>query len=155
MAAPYEASPELEYRHAFSMPWSLISTPGHPLSKRRIVRLAELVTFPLIVYERGSTGRQHVVEAFQRQGLSPRIEMEATNTDLIVRMVEAGLGIAIVPLLASGAVTRGRRVAVNSLGRQVRVIDSGILLRRNERLPEPARQLLDFLGSRGTLTGES
>ena len=33
----------------------------------------------------------------------------------------------------SGAVTRGRRVVVHGLGRQVRPIDSGILLRRSEQ----------------------
>ena len=30
--------------------------------------------------ERGSTGRQHVVEAFQQQNLTPHVEIEATNT---------------------------------------------------------------------------
>jgi hypothetical protein len=33
------------------------------------------------------------------------------------------------------------------LGRQVRPIDSGVLLRRNERLPDAAVKLLDFLGA--------
>src|SRR5262252_1021404 len=97
------------------------------------------------MYERGSTGRQHVAEAFQRLGLAPHVEIEATNTDLIVRMVEAGLGIAVVPLHPSGAVTRGRRITVHSLGRQLRPIDSGILLRRGERLNEPTTKLLEFL----------
>jgi DNA-binding transcriptional LysR family regulator len=147
VAAPYESSPELAYRHLFSMHWSLITPPRHPLAVRRNVRLAQIVPYPLIMYERGSTGRQHVAEAFQRLGLAPHVEMEATNTDLIVRMVEAGLGVAVVPLHHSGAVTRGRRVAIHSLGRQVRPIDSGVLLRRRERLPDAARKLLEFLGA--------
>jgi DNA-binding transcriptional LysR family regulator len=147
VAAPYESSPELEYRHLFSMRWSVITPPRHPLARRRYVRLAHIVTHPLIMYERGSTGRQHVAEAFQRLGLAPHVELEATNTDLIARMVEAGLGVAVVPLHPSGAVTRGRRVAIHSLGRQVRPIDSGILLRRREQLPDAAKRLLDFLGA--------
>jgi DNA-binding transcriptional LysR family regulator len=147
VAAPYESSPELEYRHLFSMGWSVITPRRHPLARRRTVRLAQIVPYPLIMYERGSTGRQHVAEAFQRLNLAPHVEIEATNTDLIVRMVEAGLGAAVVPLHPSGAVTRGRRVVIHSLGRQVRPIDSGILLRRNERLPEAAIKLLDFLGA--------
>ncbi len=147
VAAPYEPSPELEYRHLFSMGWSVITPRRHPLARRRTVRLAHIVPYPLIMYERGSTGRQHVAEAFQRLNLAPHVEIEATNTDLIVRMVEAGLGAAVVPLHPSGAVTRGRRVVIHSLGRQVRPIDSGILLRRNERLPEAAVKLLDFLGA--------
>src|SRR5262245_50853314 len=147
VAAPYESSPELDYHHLFSMHWSLITPPRHPLARRRSIRLADIVPYPLIMYERGSTGRQHVVEAFQRLSLVPHVELEATNTDLIVRMVEAGLGVAVVPLHASGAVTRGRRVTIHSLGRQVRPIDSGILLRRREQLPDSATSLLNFLGA--------
>jgi DNA-binding transcriptional LysR family regulator len=150
VAAPYESSPELEYRHLFSMGWSVITPRRHPLARRRTVRLAHIVPYPLIMYERGSTGRQHVAEAFQRLNLAPHVEIEATNTDLIVRMVEAGLGAAVVPLHPSGAVTRGRRVVIYGLGRQVRPIDSGVLLRRNERMPDAAVKLLDFLGAHAT-----
>jgi DNA-binding transcriptional LysR family regulator len=145
VAAPYEPSPELIYHHLFSMPWSLITPPRHPLASKRSIRLADIVHYPLIMYERGSTGRQHVAEAFQRLDLAPRSEIEATNTDLLVRMVEAGLGIAVVPLHPSGAVTRGRRVIVRGLGRQVRPIDSGILQRHGEQPSDAAVKLLDFL----------
>jgi DNA-binding transcriptional LysR family regulator len=147
VAAPYEPSPELVYRHLFSMSWSLITPSRHPLARKRSIRLADLLHYPLIMYERGSTGRQHVAEAFQRLDLVPQCEMEATNTDLLVRMVEAGLGIAVVPLHPSGAVTRGRRVAVHGLGHQVRPIDSGILLRRSEEPTDAAVKLLNFLGT--------
>jgi DNA-binding transcriptional LysR family regulator len=148
VAAPYESSPELEYRHLFSMHWCLIMPEGHPLSRRRGVKLAHVIRYPLIVYERGSTGRQHVVEAFQQASLSPHVEIEATNTDLVVRMVEAGLGVAVVPLHDSGAVTQGRRVAIRSLGKQVRPIHSGVLLRKGERRPAAVERLLEFLGVR-------
>ena len=148
VAAPYESSPDLAYHHLFSMHWSLITPPKHPLARRRIVRLADIIQYPLIVYERGSTGRQHVVEAFQQQNLMPHVEIEATNTDLIVRMVEAGLGVAVVPLHPSGAVTRGRSVTIHSLGRQVRPIHSGLLLRRGERRSGPVLRLLEFLGAK-------
>src|SRR3954470_18470870 len=35
VAAPYEPSPDLEYVHLFSLDWSLIAPPGHPLLKRK------------------------------------------------------------------------------------------------------------------------
>jgi DNA-binding transcriptional LysR family regulator len=147
VAAPYESSPELEYRHLFSMHWSLITPARHPLAGKRSVRLKDVIRFPLVIYERGSTGRQHVVEAFQERGLVPHVELEATNTDLIVRMVEAGMGVAVVPLHASGAVTRGRSVRVVGLGKQVRPIHSGVLLRRGEPPSAVTRQFLEFLGT--------
>jgi DNA-binding transcriptional LysR family regulator len=144
VAAPYEVSTELEYRHWFSMDWSFITPQRHPLAEKRRLQLADIANEPLIVYERGSTGRSHVLDAFHKLRLAPRIEMEVTNTDLIVRMVEAGLGVSIVPLHASGAVTRGRRVGIRPLKQFIRPIDSGILTRKGERLSGAARKFIEF-----------
>ena len=137
VAAPYEPHAELEYEHLFSMPWSVITPHRHPFLRRKRLGLRDLTTEPLILFERGSTGRQHVMEAFYDKGLSPPIEMEATNTQIIVRMVEAGLGVSIVPLLPSGAVTRGHRIGVRAFGRQIRPIQSGVLLRKGRRRARP------------------
>jgi DNA-binding transcriptional LysR family regulator len=143
--APHEPSHELDYVHLFSMTWSLLLPRRHPLAKKRRVKLADLVDQPLILFERSSTGRQHVADAFHLQGLSPRVELETTTTEIVVRMVEAGLGISIVPLLPSGIVTRGRRVVAISLGNQIRPINSGILIRRGETLTPQAQQFVDFV----------
>jgi DNA-binding transcriptional LysR family regulator len=62
-------------------------------------------------------------------------------------MVEAGLGISIVPLLPSGAVTRGRRVEARTLDASIRPIHSGVLIRRNEKPSAVAARLLDFTKS--------
>jgi DNA-binding transcriptional LysR family regulator len=145
VAAPYESSPELEYMHLFSMDWSLVTPPRHPLLRKEDLGLADLVDLPLILFERGSTGRKLVIDAFHGQNLSPRVDMETTNTEIIVRMVEAGLGVSIVPLMSSGAVTRGRRVGVHSLGHLIRPIHSGILRRRGVRLSPASRAFTDFL----------
>jgi len=147
VAAPYDISTELEYRHWFSMDWSLITPRRHPLLEKKRLRLADLAHQPLILYERGSTGRSHILDAFHKERLAPRIEIEATTTDLIVRMVEAGLGVSIVPLHPSGAVTRGRRVAIRPLANFVRPIDSGILVRKGERLSAAAKRFIEFCGA--------
>lgn len=146
VAAPYEGGSGLEYRHLFSLDWGLITPPGHPLLRKRGLTLADLVDVPLIVFERGSTGRQHVLNAFYKLGLNPRIDMEATTTGIVVRMVEAGLGVSIVPLMPNGAVTRGVNVGVRKLPGQVEPIDSGILIRRGETPLPAAEAFMRFLG---------
>lgn len=146
VAAPYEPSSELEYQHLLSMDWSLIAPLRHPLlTRKHAVSLKDLACQPLILFERGSTGRQHVVDAFHEQGVSPVVDMETTNTEIIVRMVEAGLGVSIVPLLSSGRVTRGHRVGIRPLGRQIRPIHSGILTRRGDTLPAACRSFVEFV----------
>ena len=151
VVAPYERSLELEYHELFAMDWSVIVPRGHALAGSRRVRLAALLNQPLILYERGSTGRQHILDAFHEQGLSPRVALETTSTETIVTMVEAGLGVAIVPLLPNGAVTRRRDVDVVALRDPIRAIHSGVLVRRGERLSEPSARLLAF--TRSLFTG--
>lgn len=148
LAAPYESSTEITYQHLFSMGWSLICPRKHPLAARRQVTLDALANEPFILYERGSTGRQHVLDAFHTRQLAPRVALETTSTETIVSMVEAGLGVAIVPLLPSGAITRGRRVEVRALSEAIRPIDSGVLLRRGDTPGRAASRLIAFTRSR-------
>jgi DNA-binding transcriptional LysR family regulator len=145
VAAPYESSPVLDYLHLFSMDWSLVTPPRHPLLHKPRLRLKDLTDLPLILFEHGSTGRQHVMDAFHGAGLSPRVDMETTNTEIIVRMVEAGLGVSIVPLMPRGPVTRGHKVGTRGLGQLIRPIHSGVLVRRGEPLPPAARSFIEFL----------
>jgi DNA-binding transcriptional LysR family regulator len=145
VAAPYESAGDLDYRHLFSLDWGLITPPRHLLLRKRNLSLADIVNEPLIVFERGSTGRQHVLEAFHGAGLSPRVDTEATTTGIVVKMVEAGLGVSLVPLMPNGAVTRGSRVGVRALAGQIRPIHSGILIRRGEQPGPAASAFLEFL----------
>ena len=147
LAAPYESSPDLEYTDLFAMPWSLITPADHRLKSRRTVRLSDIAPLPLILYERGSTGRQHVLDAFHEAGLVPRIALETTSTETVVSMVEAGLGVALVPLLPSGTVTRNRGVAVVRLQDPIRPIHSGVLRRKRETLSPAAARLLSFIAA--------
>jgi DNA-binding transcriptional LysR family regulator len=145
VAAPYEGGSGLEYRHLFALDWGLIAMPGHPLLRKQALTLADLVDVPLIMFERGSTGRHHVLDAFHKLGLSPRIDMEATTTGIVVKMVETGLGVSLVPLMPNGSVTRGTKVGVRKLPEQIMPINSGILLRRGETPPPAAEALIRFL----------
>lgn len=145
LAAPYETAPELVYHELFAMGWSLIAPPAHRLASKARVTLADALDEPLIVYERGSTGRQHVLDAFLERGLSPRIALETTSTETVVSMVEAGLGIAIVPLLPNGAVTRGRKVKAVPIRDAMRPIHSGLLVRREEHPSGPAARLIEVM----------
>ena len=155
VAAPYEGAAGIEYRHLFSLDWGLIAPPGHRLLRKRGLGLDDLVGVPLIVFERGSTGRQHVLDAFHELGLSPRIDMEATTTGIVVKMVEAGLGVSLVPLMPNGAVTRGVNVGVRKLPGKIRPIHSGILTRRGEPLLPAAEAFIRFLRPRGKPAGNA
>jgi DNA-binding transcriptional LysR family regulator len=130
------------------MGWSVITHRGHRLAVKRRVALEDTAMEPLILYERGSTGRQHILDAFHELHLIPHVAFETTSTETIVSMVEAGLGVSIVPLLRSGVVTKGRRVHVRALKGAIRPIHSGILSRRGERRLSATSRLVRFMRAR-------
>ena len=150
--APIEYPVGLSYHPWFVLPWYFVAATGHPLLEREMLSLAEVANEPLIVFEAGSTGRQHVFEAFYQRRLTPRIAMETTSTQVIVRMVEAGLGTAIVPLLPSGIVTRGLRVGQVALGQQIRPMESGIFSRPDWDNDLAVRSFIEFARIHASVT---
>lgn len=143
--APLESPPGLRYRHWFSMPWSAVLPFEHSLAARAELSLAELAREPLILFESGSTGRQHLLQAFHRAGVEPQVALQATTTALIAQMVEAGLGVAVLPLLPSGRVTAGRRLAVVPVRDRIEAIDSGIFMRPEWADDPLVNELIDWV----------
>ena len=72
---------------------------GHPLTKRgRPVALTEVVEEPWVVIP-GMTGTRALEAACEARGVTPRVVLETDNSEAMRRMVERGLGVALVPEL--------------------------------------------------------
>ena len=71
---------------------------GHRLSGRRSVRVADLADESFIVPgdNVGETARDEVYEATMRAGFEPRIVEEVSNMGILLGLVAAGLGVAIL-----------------------------------------------------------
>ncbi|MDP5181946.1 LysR family transcriptional regulator [Blastococcus sp. BMG 814] len=75
----------------------VIAASGHPLAREHQVHLADLRDEPFVDFQAG-TGLQTVVERLCIQAsLRRRITFAVTQLELLVSLVRAGLGIAIVP----------------------------------------------------------
>ncbi|MFC4604357.1 LysR family transcriptional regulator [Rhodococcus kronopolitis] len=72
---------------------------GEPLTRRRTLSLAELADHPLVMFHRGYDLRAATDAAFRQAGLVPRIVVEGAEMDAVLRFVECGLGVAVVPSL--------------------------------------------------------
>ena len=69
---------------------------GHDLLRMKRVTLKALSRHPLVTYEPQFTGHRDILRAFQKQGLTPRLLVSATDADVIKAYVEQGLGIAVL-----------------------------------------------------------
>lgn len=77
----------------------LLQPTDKPLKGWRVgaVRTEELDEHPFLLYPPDSNMRQLIDRHFARLGFHPRVTMEAADTEVIVRMVEAGLGQSVLP----------------------------------------------------------
>jgi LysR family cys regulon transcriptional activator len=78
----------------------LVVPPGHPLASVELVTLEELAREPIVTYHPSFTGRTRIDQAFAAKKLSPRIALEAIDSDVIKTYVRLGLGIGIVAEMA-------------------------------------------------------
>jgi DNA-binding transcriptional LysR family regulator len=61
------------------------------------VRVAELTRVPFLLYPRGTVLRVLIDQFFKDIGVSPKVVMEAEDTEAIKRLVESGFGYSILP----------------------------------------------------------
>jgi DNA-binding transcriptional LysR family regulator len=75
----------------------IIASENHPLTKKKNITFQELTAEPFILPDRGSGTRELIDEVFRGAGIDARklkIRMTLGSPELIVQMVQAGLGIA-------------------------------------------------------------
>jgi DNA-binding transcriptional LysR family regulator len=72
-----------------------------PLARRRRIGLKALAERPFILYSQSSVLHQTIMLACQRAGFIPRVAQQATQVSTMLCLVESGLGIALVPALAT------------------------------------------------------
>ena len=86
--------PCYEWQHMLVMP------ADHKLAKVSQITLADLAAEPIITYHPSFTGRTKIDAAFAAKKLSPRIALEAIDSDVIKTYVRTGLGVGIVAEMA-------------------------------------------------------
>ena len=86
--------PCYEWQHVVVMP------ADHKLAQVMQLTLADLAVEPIITYHPSFTGRTKIDAAFAAKKLSPRIALEAIDSDVIKTYVRTGLGIGIVAEMA-------------------------------------------------------
>jgi DNA-binding transcriptional LysR family regulator len=94
-------------------PLWLVAAPGHPLSRRPVVRPAELAGETLLLNEAGCAYRGLLLRSLQAAGLRDVETLEFRTLEAIKQCVMAHMGIAVLPAVAAEAeVAQGRLVVL-------------------------------------------
>jgi len=90
--------PEIESVHLYNDDLSLVVAPSHPFAAKGRVTIAEAGKEPFLFFERSSSYHSLIYSMFLRVGIVPESAMELDSMETTKHMVEAGLGIAILPI---------------------------------------------------------
>ena len=93
----FNPSDRLQVRPYRKAPLMLVVPRDHPLSGRNDIRFAEIVEFDLITLMQGTAIHGWAVEAGVRTARKARLVMEVISYESMRKMVQAGLGIAVIP----------------------------------------------------------
>jgi DNA-binding transcriptional LysR family regulator len=140
--------PHLEFRFLARDRLVLVVPPGHPLSQRKRVSVAQLAGHALVLREVGSGSRHCFEKSLERAGLSPaglRVALELGSNEAVKDAVLRGVGVAVLSVYAVQKELReGRLRAVAVTGLRCER-DLFIVSDRRRVLPLPARVFLTFL----------
>jgi len=95
----------MEVKDLFTEELRLALPPGHPLTRKRTVRLADLEKEPFIVMKEGHCLGDQVLSFCDRRDLKPTINFRSAQLETIQALVRSGVGISLVPAMAA----RGER----------------------------------------------
>ena len=89
--------PDLDVHPFHREELTLVCSPDHPFAKRRTVTLAEVTNEKLIMFDRTSSYYEITQSAFITAGVRLRRFMEMDSIEASKKMVERGLGVALLP----------------------------------------------------------
>jgi LysR family transcriptional regulator, transcription activator of glutamate synthase operon len=120
----------------------------HRLGQRRRIRMAELADEQFISYRDGARLRELLISAGHHVGFEPRVKLESNESQRIRRLVQRGLGVAILP--RSDAENPGADVAVVTLVEPALTRDITLAWRAERRHTPAAAEFLEL--ARDTFT---
>jgi DNA-binding transcriptional LysR family regulator len=104
--------PDIQLNPFYEEELVLVVAPDHPFAHQHLVTMAEVGSEQLIMFDRTSSYYEITHAAFLSAGVTLRGLMELDNIEAAKKMVERGLGVALLPRtaitreLAAGALSR-------------------------------------------------
>lgn len=134
--------PALETTPLFDEELVLAVPPAHELAERESVGVAALRSTPFVMFRDGYDLREATYAACRRAGFEPIVALEGGEMDSVLRLVAAGLGVAIVPnmVIELGGAVAGVRLAPPRLTRTLALAN-----RRDRPLSRAARELASIV----------
>jgi DNA-binding transcriptional LysR family regulator len=123
----------------------VVTAPGHPLAAREAVTFAQVLDYDFVGLERSSSLQRFLTAKAAREGRPLKLRVQLRSFDAVCRLVEAGVGVGVVPQTTARRAERTAALAVIELADDWAVRDLKIVVRALDDLRPYARELVDSL----------
>ena len=146
IAGPVQAE-GLEIIHSSTDQLLLALPVGHPLTERTTITLKDTLAYPHVVFHEASTLFNFVSTEVEKMGATLPMRVQLSSYESICRMIEAGVGIGIIPESAAKRHCRTMRIVTVELDEPWVVRERSLLVRELDAVPECVRVLVERLRS--------
>lgn len=119
----------------------------HPFAGRGSVDFAEMLPFNFVSLQRGSAIHGFLDQIAGGMGKSLNIRIRVSSFEAQCRMVEAGVGVGVLPGMVAERLAASHDIAIVSLNDAWAVRQLKICVQKLADLPAFARELVDYLAS--------
>ena len=123
----------------------IVCPPQHPLARFRQVSIKKLAGEPLVGFDRDIPTRRETDRVLRRHGLETRYVMELDNAEIMKRVVEIGLGVAILPEAAVRPEVKGGSLVAVQVSDEVFLRPLGIIHRSGKHFSPAASKFIECL----------
>lgn len=128
----------------------LAVSPDHPLAQRQTsITLDQTLEFEHIALHEGSTMLEFLRHQFSRSGYDRTIRFQVRSFEAMCRVIEAGVGIGVVPESAAKRHSKTMNLKLLELADSWALRDRSVLVRDGEALSSSVQALIDMLISAG------
>lgn len=141
IAGPVEAE-GLEVIH-YSTDRLLLALPvGHPLARKPHTTLRQTLDYPHIGFHEGSTLFNFVTTQVERMGGTLPIRIQVSSYEALCRMIEAGVGVGVIPESAAKRHSLTMRLVTVALKEPWATRERSLLVRQGEAMPACVSELV-------------
>ncbi len=139
------ASSELEYIPYREDRLVLVTPIEHPLSELNEVAFSDTLAFEYVGLSEWSAIHAFLIQAADKLGYPFRFRVEVGSFEAVCRMIEAGVGIGVVPELVAKRYAQRLNIKIVSLSDEWSERKLQICVRNLQQLPSFARDLVNML----------
>ena len=124
-------------------PLQLIVHESHPLAHQKTITMGDLANEAFIIYRKDFILFDRIIEDCKNHGFYPTIACETTQKDLFIEMVQARLGIALLPQKIAEKIPYGSIKRIPFKEEAIH-LELGITWKKNKYLPYSVREFIQL-----------